>query len=464
MVNAIIHTICFFCMLPVLIMAGFVGAVNTSIPVGYPKGVEKIKLGYFQDLNVSGIYGDLIKLNDGRVLIYRATGTQTYLFDPKDDSFRRTAITDAPFFYGDNAIWYKEKYNHTELGVTLNNGKVLILPYENFREEDEMSYYNYYFDSYTPERILVTAYFDNKTEENRDKAINYIKENCPDAYNAFKKRKAYEENAKHAHLYNPETEKMETIDIPPFVDRGYTYKLLLKNGNVLLINGSAAAIYNPETNKFTLLPKNNKIVGHDRYAVLSDGTIFMMDSQKERTPYLYDINTDTLTKKDSKIFNGVVLSNRYVQFKDDSLCFLHKTKDSDVLSVFCYNPHTEDSILTPLINSSFGQVVQKLNDGSLLLTGKYYTQPFLFRIESKDRPDYHVQWAESSSQKTKMLTKKTHYTHSKEYSQAVLLDDGRILFRNTDYTNDGYELFIPYSYAKQKKEEQKRLNQEAKKK
>ena len=437
--------------------------LQATIPEKAPKGVEKIKLGYFKNLHGSGIYGDMIKLNDGRVLIYRITGNQTYIFDPKDDSFRRTAITDAPAQVNDKLTkGHNYNYrNHTKLGVTLNNGKVLILPPKSIAEIDEISYYNNNIDDNTPEWELIRNYYDNKTKENQEKAIAYIRENKPELYNRYKKYKEYKEDAKHAHLYNPETEKMETIDIPPFTSDYKIYKLLLKDGRVLLVNDSAAALYNPDNNKFTQLPNDHKVIGHACYTVLSDGLIFMVDYHNNDTPYLYDMSTDTLIKKDPKKFNGKALNdNRFVQFEDDRLCFLHRSEDDYSVSLFCYNPHTEESTLTPLINSNFKQIMQKLQDGSILLTGKYYDGPYNYRTGSENRPEYHVQWINPSTQKTKVLTKKVHYTHASGYTQHVLLDDGRILFRNTDHTKDGYELFIPYSYKKQK---QKHLKSETKK-
>lgn len=104
--------------------SGLKDCIEASIPERFPQGAEKIKLGYFKRLHVNGIRGDLIKLNDGRVLIYNISGNKTYIFDPKDDSFKRTAITDAPNFY---SLYYFLPSPNTQLGITLNNGKVLFL-------------------------------------------------------------------------------------------------------------------------------------------------------------------------------------------------------------------------------------------------------------------------------------------------------------------------------------------------
>ena len=396
--------------------------------------------GYFIILpkTTKGINGDFIKLDNDQILIMSKQGdlNKSYIYDNKDRSF--TPINEEKYLFETLPYWsYRsgktqiDKPN-TQVGIRLNDGNILLITHV---------YYSYAFDGleYRPELYKwkdEQVYKDmkaNPCKQNEIKLLKFLKEKDLDLFKKYLSFKEYLEEGHHAHLFDPKAKTLETLEIPPLKAEQHLYKMLLPNGNVLIISEKLkkSAIYDYKEKKFRMLPDNHKINGYENYIMLSDGKIFM--TKDNHRPYLYDIEKDQLISSND-VFIGQP-SEIPVKLQDDRIMFImYGTGDFNPIQ--CYNPKTNEvktEGYLAILERKGNDVPVLLNSGKVIIVGehKYLGGPVY---------EYGQEIYNPETSKTSILKNIVQSGYNNVWNDAIVMDSGEVLIR---ITSTYFELYIP---------------------
>lgn len=415
--------------------------------------------GHFEKINTNfPIIGQPIKLNDGRILII--SGTEIINFNPKTNHFSKIA-----------KINNNLDTHYRNIATLLNNGKILFIspiteyPSEKFSNE---IYHLVINDLYKKKSSLFKnkniltkrdawiAYIQLPEEKKEEIFLPYIKKD----FHLFQKYNNYLEEYKksmYAQLYDPNTNKFEyTGKIN--IRRKNSKKILMKDGSVLIIGGliqrdpstpigtidekiysktGIFELYNPDTQKFSLIVTDQKFKNIQDVILLNDGKIFIAANQ---TFYVFNPFTNKFFKSKHKLSGG-----NFLKLKDNRIIFntnLHD-KSLNITGIACYNPYNDNlsiigKLLIPRGDTNLYNMTL-LPDGNILINGGENTDKsgsFSGDAVYEDRVElFNPDTYES------ILIPKMHYKHPGGWS--ILLDDGRILYYFIDAN-----IYIPKDYKK----------------
>lgn len=414
--------------------------------------------GHFEKINTNfPIIGQPIKLNNGQVLII--SGSDIINFNPKTNKFKKIA-----------------KINNLEthrqnIATLLNNGKVLFIspiteyPSEKFSKEiywlilDDL--YKKRLSLFKNKDILTKhdvwiAYKQLPEEKKEEIFLPYIKNDSI----LFQKYNNYLEEYKksmYAQLYDPDSNKFEYAG-KMNIRRSNSKKILMKDGSVLIIGGliqrdssipigivdekiysktGIFELYNPDTQKFSLIVTDQKFKNIQDVILLNDGKIFIAANQ---TFYVFNPFTNKFFKSKHKLSGG-----NFLKLKDNRIIFNTNLHDKrlNITGIACYNPYNDNlsiigKLLIPRGDTNLYNMTL-LPDGNILINGGENTDksgPFSGDAVYEDRVElFNPDTYES------ILIPKMHYKHPGGWS--ILLDDGRILYYFIDAN-----IYIPKDYKK----------------
>ena len=419
---------------------------------------SKEKGGYFKKLHSNlPVDGGYQKLKDGRVLIY-AGEAGNIIFDPKTDTFRKTAKA--------------KKGIELTSSAALADGRVLFVgPYAIHSPTDELDLYSLVADDLFKKRlkkyrIVESALTDSEIrelsrqvyleeyaslyEDEREKLLlPYLKKN-PELMKKYNDCVAEYEQSMYGQIYDPVTETFEYTKGKLNIRRYGVYLVLLKNGNVLIMGGKTPRdnrvpigisdegmseraaqmeIYDPKTQTFSLIPKFLKnpekwyyvYNPYNFYTIyqLADGEIYNVLGE------IYNPNTN-LFKKIPELPNRARL-----KLPDDRIIFIGENSED----INAYNPKTNKISLIgkTIIPRGRSYVMTLLNNENILIydgTNEKLSNPFMGYVRENRLEILNIKTGKSTLLKNR-------YSSSLYYP--MLLNDGRIFF----VTQDGYELFIP---------------------
>ena len=419
---------------------------------------SKEKGGYFKKLHSNlPVDGGYQKLKDGRVLIY-AGEAGNIIFDPKTDTFRKTAKA--------------KKGIELTSSAALADGRVLFVgPYAIHAPTDELDLYSLVADDLFKKRlkkyrIVESALTDSEIrelsrqvyleeyaslyEDEREKLLlPYLKKN-PELMKKYNDCVAEYEQSMYGQIYDPVTETFEYTKGKLNIRRYGVYLVLLKNGNVLIMGGKTPRdnrvpigisdegmseraaqmeIYDPKTQTFSLIPsflKNPEkwyyvYNPYNFYTIyqLADGEIYNVLGE------IYNPNTNLL-KKIPELPNRARL-----KLPDDRIIFIGENSED----INAYNPKTNKISLIgkTIIPRGRSYVMTLLNNENILIydgTNEKLSNPFMGYVRENRLEILNIKTGKSTLLKNR-------YSSSLYYP--MLLNDGRIFF----VTQDGYELFIP---------------------
>lgn len=456
---------------------------------------SKEKGGYFKKLHSNlPVDGGYQKLKDGRVLIY-AGEAGNIIFDPKTDTFRKTAKA--------------KKGIELTSSAALADGRVLFVgPYAIHAPTDELDLYSLVADDLFKKRlkkyrIVESTLTDSEIrelsrqvyleeyaslyEDEREKLLlPYLKKN-PELMKKYNDCVAEYEQSMHGQIYDPVTETFEYTKGKLNIRRFDTTLVLLKNGNVLIMGGQTPRdrkipigiadegmstragrmeIYNPETETFSLVNNTTPIYNVVDAFLLKDGRVFIIYSGKYT---IYDpeknIFSETgrlikykqhLKLSDDKILFFVGSDTTFETFKlpkhsHNHQSYLYYFKEYNISEIVIYDINKKEykdggHLLIPRGGSdqfTFGLI--ELKDGNILVFGgedKAEERKLGDTVlEKKDAEIYNPKTGISK------VIKKMNYGRVND--EAILLDDGRVLLYcgNHSIAKDielkNIELYIP---------------------
>ena len=291
--------------------------------------------GHFEKINTDfPIVGQPIKLNDGRILII--SGTEIINFNPKTNNFSKIVNIN------NNLDIHRQ-----DIATLLNNGKVLFIspiteyPSEKFSKEIYHLVINDLYEKksslFTNKDILTKrdawlAYKQLPEAKKEEIFLPYIKKDS----SLFQRYNNYLEEYKksmYAQLYDPNTNTFEYTG-KMNIRRQNSKKILMKDGSVLIIGGliqrdpsipigivdekiysktGIFELYNPDTQKFSLIVTDQKFKNIQDVILLNDGKIFIAANQ---TFYVFNPFTNKFFKSKHKLSGG-----NFLKLKDNSIIF-----------------------------------------------------------------------------------------------------------------------------------------------
>lgn len=436
--------------------------ITNSLPIKAFNPFQNNDEGYFQKIDSDfPVYGNPIKLKDGRVLI--TARPDNIIFDPKTKKFRKTA----PF---NNDI-------EPGIGVLLNNGKVLFVgpitlkqPSEKFTKEIyEGLFIKPYLDRRFPNKNTDYMNYRKLPEEEKKKIYMPFLEKNPELMKKYNEDLKTYEDSMSAQLYNPDTEKFEYSG-KLNIRRNGTKNTLLKDGRVFIIDpynvSTYPEIYDPITSKFTLTTKLESFKYINELITLNDGRIFILgcgnytiydpvkNSYSEPKPFenkykkllkLKDGRILIFTG-DNSVFNAYKVNNppENLTGGTNANVYMYTWQQFNAMGIKIYDPVKDEisvagHLAIPRGEGIFTPVI--LKDGRVLITGGQKD------IEKHKLGDRIKTMAEAeifdpNIGKSKLI-KNMNYMRAGDKS--VLLDDGRVLLYGG---NEGFdiELYIPKDF------------------
>lgn len=412
--------------------------------------------GHFEKIQTNlEIEGCPLKLKDGRILILDIN--KSYIFNPKNNTFRETTSTPFGFSYVSNGRVFP--------AVVLNNGKVFIIgkilepPFDKFENElyepikalftrDEFRN-NPKFASLSAEErnsIIVSRWknFRKLPENEKEQVYLPIIRKNSDLLNRYNQYCQLREKSRKPLLFDPISETYKTIEklrlngdystgYTPFVksnneilifsDQGEIYEYNFVNSNFIKIN-SNQDIHNIEdiqrlndNELFLILYKN-------RYCIYNLNTNKFSSIYELPNPFSYKI-TEILKSENNKL---LLIGNR-----DDQKIYEYDTLNKEIKPVytFLFKRALEEYFpLRPVI----------IDNKQIIIFGGFKNEynPGLFNTSYKISNKAEI----INLQTYKSKLQSMHYIHAG--NRSVILDDGRVLI----YGGKNNELYIPKGYKK----------------
>lgn len=365
----------------ILMVGIFVGGCSNNIQsdkpidIGHPKKGDFVIVG---EMSVPRYYHEAILLDNGTVLVF---GGQTLHKDYEGGS--DTADIYDPNTKKFTAIGHMLRSGY-KVPINLHNGKILLIGGSGGYPQKGTQFYNVSTKKFEigPDlnyprtdatatllkngKILITGGDDIYY-------IEYAKRNIPNE------------------LYNPITGKFE-VGPKLNISRRYHSAILLKDGRVLIVGGvgkggflSEAEIYNPKTNEFNLVGKmNTPKMGPNLY-LLKDGNVLASGGIKDQ-----DKGMDSIFAREIELYNPktnkfTIIATRTseanepaeVLLSDDTLLFSGSQTGVGLslrwyASSEIFDPKTKK--FTQGKNMNYTRSCHRetlLNDGNVLITGSY---------------------------------------------------------------------------------------------
>ncbi len=384
--------------------------------------------GHFETLfEGNGMSSMWVKLQDGRVLLWKlGRSDNNRIFNPVTNTVQ--------------SVVKSKDGIEMHSGALLNDGKVLLFGSVNFdisrAVKDEL--YNLIKDD-----IVKNYAIEHKTLVSPEKAKEIIKqdrqkfyaltpaemyERCylhlnknPDLKNRFIEYARLYEKATHAQIYNPNTNTFEYAGVTNVNKRYIPTIVALKNGNAIVYNDTHAEIYDYQTGLFHPI-EYNKNIWYSEPILLDDGRVLFINSKE---CVFYNPNNESFVNSGYAIkgLNFVKLQNGIILYKPENYGLELKT----------FNPDTGKSSYAGelLIKRLWGKSIL-LKDGRVMVYDGI--NPDRSGFFMGDVPENRIEIFDPNSGKSKIIgrNKLNHYI-----SDAILLDDGRVLFPMVG------EVFVP---------------------
>lgn len=412
--------------------------------------------GHFEKIQTNlEIEGCPLKLKDGRILILDIN--KSYIFNPKNNTFRETTSTPFGFSYVSNGRVFP--------AVVLNNGKVFIIgkilepPFDKFENElyepikalftrDEFRN-NPKFASLSAEErnsIIVSRWknFRKLPENEKEQVYLPIIRKNSDLLNRYNQYCQLREKSRRPLLFDPISETYKTIEKLSFNGNYSTlYTPIVKSNNEILIFSDQGEIYeyNFVNSNFIKINSNQDIHNIEDIQRLNDNELFLILYKNRYC--IYNLNTNKFSSiyelpnpfsyKITEILKSENNKLLLIGNRDDQKIYEYDTLNKEIKPVytFLFKRALEEYFpLRPVI----------IDNKQIIIFGGFKNEynPGLFNTSYKISNKAEI----INLQTYKSKLQNMHYMHASNPS--VILDDGRILI----YAGKNSELYIPKGYKK----------------
>ena len=409
--------------------------------------------GHFEKIQTNlEIEGCPLKLKDGRILILDIN--KSYIFNPKNNTFRETTSTPFGFSYVSNGRVFP--------AVVLNNGKVFIIgkilepPFDKFENElyepikalftrDEFRN-NPKFASLSAEErnsIIVSRWknFRKLPENEKEQVYLPIIRKNSDLLNRYNQYCQLREKSRRPLLFDPISETYKTIEKLSFNGNYSTlYTPIVKSNNEILIFSNHGEIYeyNLINNDFTII-NSNKNLGNIKYVQQLNNNELILISYRNKY-CIYNLNTNqysNIYELQTPLITDIIKlpNNKFLLFgnRDDQKIYEYDTLNKEIKPVytFLFKRALEEYFpLRPVI----------IDNKQIIIFGGFKNEynPGLFNTSYKISNNAEI----INLQTYKSKLQSMHYIHAG--NRSVILDDGRVLI----YGGKNNELYIPKGYKK----------------
>lgn len=412
--------------------------------------------GHFEKIQTNlEIEGCPLKLKDGRILILDIN--KSYIFNPKNNTFRETTSTPFGFSYVSNGRVFP--------AVVLNNGKVFIIgkilepPFDKFENElyepikalftrDEFRN-NPKFASLSAEErnsIIVSRWknFRKLPENEKEQVYLPIIRKNSDLLNRYNQYCQLREKSRRPLLFDPISETYKTIEKLSFNGNYSTlYTPIVKSNNEILIFSDQGEIYeyNFVNSNFIKINSNQDIHNIEDIQRLNDNELFLILYKNRYC--IYNLNTNKFSSiyelpnpfsyKITEILKSENNKLLLIGNRDDQKIYEYDTLNKEIKPVytFLFKRALEEYFpLRPVI----------IDNKQIIIFGGFKNEynPGLFNTSYKISNKAEI----INLQTYKSKLQNMHYIQASNPS--VILDDGRILI----YGGKNNELYIPKGYKK----------------
>lgn len=413
--------------------------------------------GHFEKIQTNlEIEGCPLKLKDGRILILDIN--KSYIFNPKNNTFRETTSTPFGFSYVSNGRVFP--------AVVLNNGKVFIIgkilepPFDKFENElyepikalftrDEFRN-NPKFASLSAEErnsIIVSRWknFRKLPENEKEQVYLPIIRKNSDLLNRYNQYCQLREKSRRALLFDPNTETFKPINEFRIINENYSNRLTLfvkPDGKVLVFSRQGFVYQYDFTNKkFDIMNSDTKLKNiediqqlnnnelilflyRNRYCIYNLGTNQCSNIYELPDPLSYKV-TDILKLDNNKLL--------LIGDIDDQKIYEYDILNKKITPVYTF-------LFKRALESYFRLRPVIIDNKQIIIFGGFKNEynPGLFNTSYKVSNKAEI----INLQTYKSKLQSMHYTHAG--NQNLILDDGRILI----YGGINNELYIPKGYKK----------------
>ena len=412
--------------------------------------------GHFEKIQTNlEIEGCPLKLKDGRILILDIN--KSYIFNPKNNTFRETTSTPFGFSYVSNGRVFP--------AVVLNNGKVFIIgkilepPFDKFENElyepikalftrDEFRN-NPKFASLSAEErnsIIVSRWknFRKLPENEKEQVYLPIIRKNSDLLNRYNQYCQLREKSRRPLLFDPISETYKTIEKLSFNGNYSTlYTPIVKSNNEILIFSDQGEIYeyNFVNSNFIKINSNQDIHNIEDIQRLNDNELFLILYKNRYC--IYNLNTNKFSSiyelpnpfsykitEISKLENNKLL---LIGNRDDQKIYEYDTLNKEIKPVYNFLFKRSLESYFPLRHIIF-------DNKQMIIFGGFKNEynPGLFNTSYKVSNKAEI----INLQTYKSKLQSMHYIHAG--NRSVILDDGRVLI----YGGKNNELYIPKGYKK----------------
>ena len=412
--------------------------------------------GHFEKIQTNlEIEGCPLKLKDGRILILDIN--KSYIFNPKNNTFRETTSTPFGFSYVSNGRVFP--------AVVLNNGKVFIIgkilepPFDKFENElyepikalftrDEFRN-NPKFASLSAEErnsIIVSRWknFRKLPENEKEQVYLPIIRKNSDLLNRYNQYCQLREKSRRPLLFDPISETYKTIEKLSFNGNYSTlYTPIVKSNNEILIFSDQGEIYeyNFVNSNFIKINSNQDIHNIEDIQRLNDNELFLILYKNRYC--IYNLNTNKFSSiyelpnpfsyKITEILKSENNKLLLIGNRDDQKIYEYDTLNKEIKPVYTF-------LFKRALASYFPLRPIILDENLMIIFGGFKDEynPGLFNTSYKISNKAEI----INLQTYKSKLQNMHYMHASNPS--VILDDGRILI----YAGKNSELYIPKGYKK----------------
>ena len=412
--------------------------------------------GHFEKIQTNlEIEGCPLKLKDGRILILDIN--KSYIFNPKNNTFRETTSTPFGFSYVSNGRVFP--------AVVLNNGKVFIIgkilepPFDKFENElyepikalftrDEFRN-NPKFASLSAEErnsIIVSRWknFRKLPENEKEQVYLPIIRKNSDLLNRYNQYCQLREKSRRPLLFDPISETYKTIEKLSFNGNYSTlYTPIVKSNNEILIFSDQGEIYeyNFVNSNFIKINSNQDIHNIEDIQRLNDNELFLILYKNRYC--IYNLNTNKFSSiyelpnpfsyKITEILKSENNKLLLIGNRDDQKIYEYDTLNKEIKPVYTF-------LFKRALASYFPLRPIILDENLMIIFGGFKDEynPGLFNTSYKISNKAEI----INLQTYKSKLQSMHYIHAG--NRSVILDDGRVLI----YGGKNNELYIPKGYKK----------------
>ena len=412
--------------------------------------------GHFEKIQTNlEIEGCPLKLKDGRILILDIN--KSYIFNPKNNTFRETTSTPFGFSYVSNGRVFP--------AVVLNNGKVFIIgkilepPFDKFENElyepikalftrDEFRN-NPKFASLSAEErnsIIVSRWknFRKLPENEKEQVYLPIIRKNSDLLNRYNQYCQLREKSRRPLLFDPISETYKTIEKLSFNGNYSTlYTPIVKSNNEILIFSDQGEIYeyNFVNSNFIKINSNQDIHNIEDIQRLNDNELFLILYKNRYC--IYNLNTNKFSSiyelpnpfsyKITEILKSENNKLLLIGNRDDQKIYEYDIFSKEIKPIYTF-------LFKRALASYFPLRPIILDENLMIIFGGFKDEynPGLFNTSYKISNKAEI----INLQTYKSKLQNMHYMHASNPS--VILDDGRILI----YAGKNSELYIPKGYKK----------------